>query len=231
MCARLFLPVTAEELADLLEIAVDDLPEIVPRYNIAPGQDLLAARVDASGRRHVAPLRWGLVPRGVSDPRIGQRLINARSETVATRSAFRDSFRTRRCVVPAAGFYEWRKVGRVHQPFAIRPREGLLAIAGLWDVWEGEGRRLETCTLLTTEANTAVAEIHDRMPVLLRRGELARWLDPSRTTDDVATLLRPLPPDALVIDPVSTRVNRPDFDDPSCIVPTPVELPVQGTLF
>ena len=231
MCARLFLPVSPEELAEFLEMSIEDLPAIEPRYNIAPSQDLLAVRTDESGRRRVSPLRWGLVPRGAKDPRVGHRMINARSETAATRSAFRQSLRLRRCAVPAAGFYEWKTIGRVRQPFAIRPRAGLIAIAGLWDEWTSRDERLESCTLLTTEPNACVAEIHDRMPVLLDRGQLAEWLDPRRPLEELAPLLRPYPADELRIDPVSTRVNRPDFDEPSCIEPVKVEQPVQGTLF
>src|SRR5687768_8285425 len=142
MCARLFLPVSAEELAEFLEIAVEDLPPIEPRYNIAPTQDLIALRMDGTGRRRAAPLRWGLVPLGPQDPKVGHRMINARSETAATRSAFRDALRARRSAVTAAGFYEYKTIGRVRQPFAIRPRRGLVAIAGRWDEWEGQGQRL-----------------------------------------------------------------------------------------
>jgi putative SOS response-associated peptidase YedK len=231
MCARLFLAVSAEELADFLELSLEDVPALEPRYNIAPTQDVLAVRADASGRRRVAALRWGLVPQAAKDPKVGSRMINARSETAGTRAAFRNLLRTRRCVVPASGFYEWKGMGRVRQPFAIKPRAGLVAVAGLWDTWEGGGGRLETCTLLTTEPNARIAEIHDRMPVLLDREQLSAWLDPERPADDVAALLRPYPADRLVIDPVSTRVNRPDVDEPGNIVPVTVELPEQRTLF
>src|SRR5687767_1386584 len=157
MCARLFLPVSAEDLAALLEVETDDLPPLPPRYNIAPGQDVLAVRGVPDGGREARMLRWGLVPRWAKDPRIAHRLINARSETAARQPAFRDSLRTRRCAVPAAGFYEWKKTGRVSQPYVVRPRSGLVAIAGLWDSWARDGRALETCTLLTTAANARVS--------------------------------------------------------------------------
>jgi len=231
MCARLFLPVSAEDLAEFLEIDVGELPEIEPRYNIAPTQDTLVVRAARTGRRQASMLRWGLVPRFAKDPKIAQRLINARSETAGKRGVFRESLRARRCAVPAAGFYEWKKMGRVRQPFAIRPRTGLIAFAGLWDSWQGDGRRLETFTILTTQPNDKVAAIHDRMPVILDREQLAGWLDPVHDIDDVSPLLRPYPADRLVIEPVSTRVNRADFDDPSCLEPVAIPLPEQRTLF
>ena len=231
MCARLFLPVSAEALAQFLEIDADTLPGLEPRYNIAPGQDVLVVRADGAGRRQAALLRWGLVPRFSNDPKIAQRLINARSETAATRNVFRDSLRARRCAVPAAGFYEWKKMGRVRQPYAIRPRSGLVALAGLWDAWEGQGRRLETFTVLTTIPNESVAPIHDRMPVLLDRDHLGAWLDPARAAEDVAPLMRPYPADRLVIEPVSTRVNRADVDEPACLEPIELAVPAQRSLF
>jgi putative SOS response-associated peptidase YedK len=233
MCARLFLSVTPEEVADLLDVELADLPPLIPRYNIAPGQDILVARTAPSGVRATALLRWGLVPRFAKDPAIGHRLINARSETAARRAAFRDALRFRRCVVPATGFYEWKKVGRVSQPYAVRPRSAGIGIAGLWEEWEGGGRRLRTCTLLTTEANASMAAVHDRMPVLLDRAQRDEWLDPDRPLEAVNAVMRPYPADGLTIEPVSTRVNRADFDDPSCLEPiAPSEMaPEQGRLF
>jgi putative SOS response-associated peptidase YedK len=230
MCARLFLPVSVEELAEFLEIA--GLPPVEPRYNIAPGQDLLAVRLEPDGRRHAAFLRWGLIPHGSKDPKVARRLINARSETAGQRGAFRESLRTRRCLVPAAGFYEWKSTGGVRQPYVVKPRAGLVAIAGLWDTWEGEGTRLETCTLLTTAANETVAPIHDRMPVLLDRDRFADWLDPDRREPDaLAPLLQPYPSDRLSSYPVSTRVNRPALDDAACLERAEVLTPAQGRLF
>jgi putative SOS response-associated peptidase YedK len=229
MCARLFLSVSDEELAEFLETA--GLPDIQPRYNIAPGQDILVVRAGADGQRQPGFLRWGLVPRWSKDPRIGQKLINARSETAFRRTVFRDALRARRCLVPAAGFYEWKRIGRVSQPYLVRPRAGLLAVAGLWDEWEGGGRRLETCTLLTTQANERIAPVHDRMPVLLDRDRFTRWLDPGSRADDVASLLVPYPAEKLVVEPVSTLVNRVDVDDPRCLEPVEISMPVQGRLF
>jgi putative SOS response-associated peptidase YedK len=230
MCARLFLPATAEELVEFLDAA--GVPPLAPRFNIAPSQDLLVVRLDPSGERRAAFLRWGLVPRWSKDPKIGNKLINARSETAARRGVFADSLRMRRCVVPAGGFYEWKKQGAVRQPYAVRAKAGLLAIAGLWDSWERGGQRLETCTILTTTANAAIAPIHDRMPVLLEREQFGAWLDPERRDPDaLAPLMRPYPADRLVVQPVSTRVNRPDFDDPACLDPADPAVPAQGRLF
>jgi putative SOS response-associated peptidase YedK len=230
MCARVFLAASPEELVEFLDVA--PVPAFEPRFNIAPSQDLLVGRLDASGQRHVAFLRWGLIPRWSKDPKIGTKLINARSETAAERGVFAESLRTRRCLVPAGGFYEWRKIGTVRQPYLVRPKTGLLAIAGLWDSWERDGQRLDTCTLLTTTANATIAPIHDRMPVLLDREQFGAWLDPGRRDpDSLAPFLRPYPADRLVVQPVSTRVNRPDFDDPACLEVVEPALPAQGRLF
>lgn len=231
MCARIFLPVTDEELASFLD--VPEVPQVGPRFNIAPGQDVRVLRADEAGRRAVALLRWGLVPRGPRD-KAGPPLviINARSETVARQPAFRDSLRRRRCLVPAAGFYEWKKVGRTSQPYAVRSTGGLVALAGLWDVSLRQGQLLESFTLLTIPANEAIAPIHDRMPVVLEREQFAAWLDPERQeAEDVAPLVRPYPADRLRVEPVSTRVNRPENDDALCLEPAAPVVPRQGTLF
>jgi putative SOS response-associated peptidase YedK len=230
MCARIFLSVSDEELADFLE--TDGLPAFAPRYNIAPGQDVLVLRATPVARRAPALLRWGLVPYWSKDASGGTRLINARSETAARRAAFKDSLRERRCLIPAAGFYEWKKEGTRRQPYAIRSRMGLVALAGLWDAWEGQGRRLETFTVLTTEASPVVAQIHDRMPVILERDQFSAWLDPDRREpEDLAEWLRPYPADRVTVQAVSTRVNKVDCDDPACLQLETAPPPLQRTLF
>jgi putative SOS response-associated peptidase YedK len=221
MCARLFLPVTDAELAAFLDMAVEDLPPTGPRYNIAPGQDVRVLQEAPRARL----LRWGLVPRQAKDPS-ATRFVNARSETAGQRTAFRDSLRTRRCVVPAAGFFEWKKEGRLRLPYAIRADAGLIGIAGLWDSWtDPGGGTLTSFALLTTEANERIAAVHDRMPVILERGQFAEWLDPAR--GDLTPFFEPYPASRTSLERVSTRVNKPQFDDPACLRPDPAELTQQ----
>src|SRR6185503_3029509 len=177
MCARFqFAP--PEDWVE--EFGLTDTPDVAPRYNIAPTQDVLAVRRRRAGDRQARLFRWGLVPSWADDPAVGNRLINARAESVATRPAFRDPFLQRRCLVPAQGFYEWKKFGRAREPWLIRLKGGAtFAFAGLWDRWSrGEGHAIESCALITTAANALVAPIHGRMPVLLGRADYERWLDP-----------------------------------------------------
>lgn len=167
-------------------------------------------------------MRWGLIPSWARDPAIGGRMINARSETAADKPAFRSALRRRRCLVPADGFYEWQPVGRVKQPYHIHAAGGgPLAIAGLWERWTApDGGDIETCALLTTAANDAVAALHDRMPVILSPDDFSRWLDPAVTDPAViADLLRPVAADHLTWHPVSTRVNRVGEDDADLLRP------------
>jgi putative SOS response-associated peptidase YedK len=220
MCARVFLPVSPQELAELLDIDVAELPPVVPRFNIAPGQDVIVARAGADGKRAAVLLRWGLLPPG-EKKRASAPLINVRSESAPRQAGLRDSMRMRRCLIPAAGFYEWRKEGSVRQPYALRSRRGLIALGGLWE--------RNAFTVLTTDANAVVAPIHDRMPVILEREQFDAWLDPARReAGDLEELLQPYPADRLFAEPVSTRVNRPENDDALCLEPT---APQQGRLF
>lgn len=216
MCGRFTLSVSAEDLARLFALAPSQVPPLLPRYNIAPTQPVVVVRTDRAGDREAVFMRWGLIPSWARDPAIGGRMINARSETAAEKPAFRAAIRRRRCLVPADGFYEWRAEGRIKQPYYIHPAEGvLLAIAGLWERWLApDGGDIETCTLLTTAANEAVAALHDRMPVILAPQDFSRWLDPAVTDPAaIADLLRPVAPDRLTWQPVSTRVNRVGEDD------------------
>ena len=219
MCGRFTL---FDEIGALAkEFGVPVRLELAPQYNIAPTRQVAAVRTrSGEGGREFVLLRWGLIPSWAKDPSMGARMINARVETARVKPAFRDLFRRRRCIVPASGFYEWQKRGRVKQPYHIRLREGnVMAIAGLWDRWEGPGAApIESCTLLTTEANELVAPLHDRMPVILSPENYDRWLDPS-VTDPAAvrTLLAPLPPDRMIALPVSRRVNDPSADDASLL--------------
>lgn len=221
MCGRFSLFDSTEILGREFGIPVGI--ELPSRYNVAPTQEIAAvrSRPDGGGRELVL-LRWGLIPYWAKDPSIGARMINARAETVSVMPAFRDAFRSRRCIVPASGFYEWQKQGRVKQPYHIRLRErGVMALAGLWERWQGAGvEPIESCTVLTTESNELVAPLHDRMPVILSPENYDRWLDPF-VNDPAALrpLLAPFPPNLLVADPVSRRLNDPAADDASLLFP------------
>ena len=210
--------------------------ELVPRFNIAPTQELpiLANRP----RRAIELARWGLVPRWADSPSLGARLINARAETLADKPAFRDAFARRRCLIPADGFYEWRKTGgRTRQPTFIHlaPRRPL-AFAGLWDTWRSRGAGgdwLVSFTIITCPANALVAPIHDRMPVVLAEADWRRWLtaDPL-PPDALGDLLQPVDPAGWAADPVSPFVNAADHEGPACLdPPAPDPGPAQGSLF
>lgn len=205
-----------------------------PRFNIAPTQDVLIAKVDVElGDLGIGPAKWGLIPHWAKNQREGVRMINARSETVATKPAFRDSFRTRRCLLPADGFYEWLKKGpKDKQPHYIRMKnEAPYSYAGLWAKWRSpDGEPIQSCTVLTTQPNELVAGIHDRMPVILSAEDYSAWLDPAFTDGEaLAKLLRPFPEEFMEAFRVTRRVSKVQNDDPECIVPAPPE-EEQGSL-
>jgi putative SOS response-associated peptidase YedK len=231
VCGRFTLTSSPEELAR--RFGLDGVPELSPRYNIAPGQDVLAVRAQKDGRRGADCLRWGLVPSWASDPSVGYRMINARVETATTRPAFRDALRERRCLVPADGFFEWADRGGFKQPYLISGGDGLLlGFAGLWERWRNpEGALLESCTLLTSDAAPALRDLHDRMPIVVSPDRYADWLDPAQL--DAAPLLervRAETPADFAFHPVSPRVNSAALDDPACIAVVP-EPPRQESLF
>jgi putative SOS response-associated peptidase YedK len=220
MCGRFTLTSSGKELARKFELS--DAPELRPRYNIAPSQEIAAVREREPGRRLLEPHRWGLIPAWAKDPAIGNRLINARCETAADKPSFRSAMRARRCIVPADGFFEWAGKGADRRPYLIRMRDAVpFGIAGLWESWRGDGGEvIESCTLLTSEANRVVGSVHHRMPVILDPGSFGRWLDPQqRDAGSVADLLGPCPDDWLDVVPVSRHVNNPRNDDPACLVP------------
>ncbi len=224
MCGRYALVTPADVLARLLDITGDSAGLVwSPRRNIAPTQMAPVVRTDpASGERQLALLRWGLIPGWVQDPQIGARLINARSESAAQKRAFRSAFRSRRCIVPADGFFEWRPVGRQKQPYFIYGGDGRpLAMAGLWERWSDQaGQTIESFTILTTEANRTMRALHDRMPVILPLEAVSRWLDPTRAEgDELQSLLEPASDALLRMHPVSRRVNSPFNDDPALLEP------------
>ena len=218
MCGRFSQSLRSEAIAEAFQLI--ETPDWQPRYNIAPTQMIPAIVAAESGNRQFKPLRWGLIPSWSKDPTIGAKLINARSETVAEKPSFRSAFKQRRCLILADGFYEWRKQSGKKQPFYFRLENGSpFAFAGLWERWESEDSRLETCTILTTEANQTVAQVHDRMPVILKADSYDRWLDPSQPPALLQELLRPYDSDLMTAYPVSLSVNSPRNDTPDCTAP------------
>jgi putative SOS response-associated peptidase YedK len=220
MCGRYSITTPVEAMRGLFGFAGPGL-NLQPRYNAAPTQELPVVRRVAEGDdRELVLLRWGLVPPWAKDVKIAARLINARAETVAEKPSFRAAFRRRRCLVPADGFYEWKKAagGGQKQPFRIRlPDGGPFAFAGLWERWQAEGgEAVESFTIVTTKAAPSVRDIHLRMPVILPPAEYQHWLDPAADADDLGALLRPYEA-ALDTYPVATTVNNVRNDSPDCL--------------
>lgn len=247
MCGRYSITSPLEALRRLF--VFPERPNLPPRGNVAPTQAVPAVRMEADGRHLVMP-RWGLVPGWAKDIGIGYKMINARSETLSGNGAFRAAFHARRCLIPADGFYEWRGEDRgggkpVKQPYRVTLADGApFAFAGLWEHWKNPetGEPMESCAIITTEANRALAPVHHRMPVILPTEAHAAWLDPAARGDGLRALLRPYPADRVVVFPVSSAVNSVKNDapgltertgpnlDPGAPDPQPVE-PAQGRLF
>jgi putative SOS response-associated peptidase YedK len=225
MCARFTLHSPAKAIADLFGLIGE--PPLQPRYNIAPTQPVPIIRIlranPETRQRELVPVRWGLVPSWADDPAIGNRLINARAETVASKPSFREAFRYRRCLVPTDGFYEWKKEGSRKQPVYIRRKDGQpFAFAGLWEEWEREGEIIQSCVIVTTQANQMMAEYHDRMPVILHSNDYDLWLDPDVQDPKILEpLLWPYPSDDLDVYPVSRLVNDHRHEDPKCVEAQP----------
>jgi putative SOS response-associated peptidase YedK len=219
MCGRFALIVDASVLADIFEVDVEQ--EIQPRFNIAPTQTVPIVRWDKENGRQLACARWGLVPSWSNDEKIGARMINARGETVDEKPSFRSAVKTRRCLVPASGFYEWVQTGGTKQPHFIHFSDGrTFAFAGLWERWhKGEADPLETFTIITTTPNELMQGLHDRMPVILPPGRYGEWLAPDPLHPDrLKELLAPCAAEGMEVYPVSTYVNRPANVGPECIV-------------
>lgn len=222
MCGRFTLRTSSAVIANLFDGLT--VPEIPPNYNVAPTQTIAAIRsVDATPE--FAWLRWGLVPFWANDLKIGNRMINARSETVREKPAFRAAFKKRRCLVLADGFYEWKKTDEGKQPIFIHRRDGRpYCMAGLWEKNDKTGQVVETCTILTTGPNELMSSIHDRMPVILAERDYETWLEPEfKDHDHLQSLLVPCPSDDMEAWPVSPHVNKPSFNAPSCTEPIPVQ--------
>ena len=225
MCGRFTLRTPANELVGQFQL--ETMPELQPRYNISPTPAVPIVRTtQESPRRQMTFARWGLVPSWAKELAIGNRMINARGETVAEKPSFRTPFRRRRCLVIADGYYEWKKIEGRKQPFYIRLRdERPFAFAGLWDTWRGPrddplDEPLETCTIITTESSESIRRIHDRMPVILDPDSYEMWMDPLLCEPGpIQPLLQPYAADEIIVDPVSTHVNKPTNEGTECIVP------------
>lgn len=224
MCGRFTQTRSWQELVELYKITEAVEREGYPdhRYNIAPTQNVAVVRQGRDGGgRALTAMRWGLIPRGAEDARVGVRMINARAETIEVKPAFRNAFRERRCLVVADGFYEWQKQpGRTKQPYHVAPaEEGAFAFAGVWERWPGRGTgAVETCAIITTEAPPSLAKIHDRMPAILRPGVFDVWLDPRADPVHARALLHTFE-GALNVVAAAQRVNDVRNDDAACLEP------------
>lgn len=228
MCGRFTLQSPVDDLKDLFDFR--ETGELVPRYNVAPTQQVAVVREEVEGEgRELVTMRWGLVPFFMKDMSSSARMINARSETAAVKPSFREAFRRRRCLVPADGFIEWQKRPDGKQPYWIGLRDGApFGMAGLWESWRGPDGIVESCAVLTTSANELVSTVHDRMPVILAPDDFALWLDRGTESPElVQPLLEPCHAAAMSMREVSRRVNSPRHDDPACLQ-GPEE---QGSLF
>jgi putative SOS response-associated peptidase YedK len=223
MCGRYTLRTSPHELQEIF--ATLNAMDWSPRYNIAPTQTVVAVRQRQEDRkREMVPMRWGLIPSWAKDAKIGNSLINARADTVASKPSFRVAFKKRRCLIPVDGFYEWQPIAdqKTKQPFHIGLKDRpVFAFAGLWEHWtDHDGKPVETSTIITTDANEAMRPIHNRMPVILDPSDYDEWLD--RNEQDAAKLqelLRPYPAGKMKLVPVSTLVNSPRNEKPECVAP------------
>ena len=234
MCNRYRLTHSKQYLADRFQATGDEIEER-PRYNIAPTQAVLTVRKEQGRKvRHFSTMRWGLIPSWAKDMTIGTKTLNARSETITTTPAFRDSILTKRCLIPADGFYEWRKMGSVKQPYCFEVGEGeVFALAGLWDQWTSpDGEIIESCTILTTTPNSLVADLHDRMPVIVPPDKYDLWLDPDVTDIKVIRdILKPYDAKLMRLYPVNRKLNNSNNDDAESASRITLDIPTQEQLF
>ena len=233
MCGRYRLSRRKQLVEEYFDTASDE-PDWAPRYNIAPTQPIPVIRQNPKEPvRELSLMKWGLIPSWAPNPSVAASMINARSETAATKPAFRESLKSRRCLIPADGFYEWKRDGKTKQPFCFEVNQGqLFAFAGLWDRWKDpNGNWIKTCSILTTTPNAATAAVHDRMPVILDHDGYDLWLDPGMTkVEAMSDLLKPYDARLMRCYPASTRINPVANDDAECC--RPVEFaPTQDRLF
>jgi putative SOS response-associated peptidase YedK len=218
MCGRYTLKTPAGVLTERFDIE-ESSTSISSSYNIAPTQQVATVLAE-NGKRKLEMLHWGLIPSWAKDPEVGNRMINARAETVAEKPSYRKAFQERRCLILADGFYEWQKTDNGKQPFYIRMEdESPFAFAGLWESWRN-GREIRSCTIITTAPNELAASIHNRMPVILHPEDYDMWLDPDfDEREPLTSLLKPFPAEAMEAYPVSRRVNKPANNDAGVVEP------------
>ncbi|MDT3426379.1 putative SOS response-associated peptidase YedK [Paenibacillus forsythiae] len=210
MCGRYTITVSMEELMRIYNTPDMTIVNYAPKYNAAPTQYIPAVIGSGPGNR-IGQLRWGLVPSWAKDDKSGGKMINIRAETLTSKPSFRRLLSSRRCVIPADGFYEWQNLGSAKQPMRILMRDGsVFSMAGIYDIWvDTEGKKLATCSIITTEPNELTAEIHNRMPVILRPEAVDPWLDRSnQDADRLAKLLKPYDPGEMRAYPVSAKVGN-----------------------
>lgn len=218
MCGRFTLFSSKQEIQDQYQVSWDG--EIRQRYNIAPTQPILTMIHHDSGEREIRWFRWGLIPFWAKEPSIGNRLINARGETVHQKPSFRHLLKRKRCLILVNGFFEWKREGERKQPYYIRCKDRkLFSFAGLWDVWQANEQAIYSCTIITTEANPLIQPIHQRMPVILDEEREEQWLDPKKDMTDAQSFINPFDAKKMELYPVSTLVNHPRNDQPELIQP------------
>lgn len=217
MCGRFALIISQAELEKIFGLRLDE--EFNPRYNIAPSQTVpVITFQEKDKKKKISSMKWGLVPSWAKDPSIGDRMINARSETIHEKPSFRNAFQRRRALIPASGFFEWKREGNAKTPYFIGMKEmKTFAFAGLWERWIHDDNFLETFTILTTEANELVRLIHDRMPVIIPENAYDKWLHPSTDLSQIIPLLAPYPEDTMQAYPISKLVNNPKNDGPEIL--------------
>lgn len=229
MCGRFYLDVPKDIF--VAHYGLTDASFLPPRrYNIAPSQEILAIRAIDGGERTASLLHWGLIPSWSKDEKSRYSMINARAETVDSKPAYRSAFKRHRCLIPVSGFYEWQPRDHYKQPYAITMKQHddlatLFSLAGLWEHWESqEGKVIESCSIIVTNANDTLKPIHDRMPVILDSENYTTWLDPeNHDSEQLKKLLNPYPATAMKAYPVSRRMNDPSHDEPDCIEPVNVD--------
>ena len=226
MCGRFTLK--SPERIKLARLNAENVPLLFPRYNIAPSQTVLTLADFGSGPE-LSPLTWGLIPSWSTD---SKGFINARSETIETKASFSESFQRRRCLIPADGFYEWKRTGRAKQPFYFQLNdESVFAFAGVWDRWTKDGASINSCAIITTEANELLHPIHDRMPVILHPELHGIWLDARTESAELKELLAPFPASEMKSHPVSSAVNRVENDSAELVVRVDAEVGTTPSLF